>query len=52
VVALSAIQQAIDAVNQFVTSTTAAVEEQSVVTRETSANMRTAASQSALSQTA
>jgi methyl-accepting chemotaxis protein len=44
---LSAIKQAIDAVSQFVTSTTAAVEEQSVVTQEIAANMGKAAEQAA-----
>jgi methyl-accepting chemotaxis protein len=45
VAALSAIRQAIDAVSEFVTSTTAAVEEQSTVTESISANMQTAATQ-------
>ena len=40
-----AIGQSIDAVNGFVTSTTAAVEEQSTVTQSISVNMRTAAEQ-------
>ena len=39
---LSAIKQAIDSVSEFVTSTTAAVEEQSAVTETISANMQTA----------
>ena len=45
VAALMAIGQSIDAVNGFVTSTTAAVEEQSTVTQSISVNMRTAAEQ-------
>ena len=40
---LSAIKQAIDSVSEFVTSTTAAVEEQSAVTESISANMQSAA---------
>nr|WP_294502693.1 PAS domain-containing methyl-accepting chemotaxis protein [uncultured Rhodopila sp.] len=43
VAALSGIRQSIDAVSEFVTSTTAAVEEQSTVTGTISANMQTAA---------
>ena len=39
---LSAIKHAIDSVSEFVTSTTAAVEEQSAVTGTISANMQTA----------
>jgi methyl-accepting chemotaxis protein len=46
VAALAAIKQAIDSVNAFVTSTAAAVEEQSTVTETISANMQTAAEQS------
>jgi methyl-accepting chemotaxis protein len=43
--ALTAIRQSIEAVSEFVTSTAAAVEEQSVVTGTISANMQTAAEQ-------
>ena len=42
---LSAIRQAIDSVSQFVTTTCAAVEEQSTVTETISTNMQTAAAQ-------
>ena len=45
VAALSSIRHAIDSVSEFVTSTTAAVEEQSTVTESISANMQTAAAQ-------
>jgi methyl-accepting chemotaxis protein len=45
--ALSAIKQAIDSVSEFVTSTTAAVEEQSTVTETISSNMQTAAARAA-----
>ncbi len=45
--ALTAIGQAIDSVSAFVTSTAAAVEEQSTVTESISANMQTATEQAA-----
>ena len=45
VAALSSIRHAIDSVSEFVTSTTAAVEEQSTVTESISVNMQTAAAQ-------
>ena len=45
--ALTAIGQAIDSVSAFVTSTAAAVEEQSTVTESISANMQTATKQAA-----
>jgi methyl-accepting chemotaxis protein len=45
--ALSAIRQAIESVSEFVTSTTAAVEEQSMVTESISTNMQTAAARAA-----
>jgi len=44
---LSAIRQSIDSVSEFVTSTSAAVEEQSTVTETISANMQTAAQRAA-----
>ena len=47
VASLAAIKQAIDAVSGFVTSTTAAVEEQSAVTGSISSNMQTAAQRAA-----
>jgi methyl-accepting chemotaxis protein len=47
VTALSAIKQAIDAVSHFVTSTAAAVEEQSAVTETISTNMQAAAARAA-----
>jgi methyl-accepting chemotaxis protein len=43
--ALSAIKQAIEHVNEYVTSTAAAVEEQSTVTGDMSANMQRAAAE-------
>jgi methyl-accepting chemotaxis protein len=45
VAALASIRQAIDSVSEFVTSTTAAVEEQSTVTETISTNMQMAATQ-------
>ena len=45
VVALGGIKEAIDHVNEFVASTAAAVEEQSVVTSDMSANMQRAAAE-------
>jgi methyl-accepting chemotaxis protein len=45
VAALGGIKNAIDEVNEFVASTAAAVEEQNVVTSDTSANMQKAASE-------
>jgi methyl-accepting chemotaxis protein len=44
-VALGGIREAIDSVNEFVASTAAAVEEQSVVTSDMAANMQKAASE-------
>ncbi len=47
VAALSAIKQSINSVSEFVTSTTAAIEEQSAATGTISTNMQTAASRAA-----
>jgi methyl-accepting chemotaxis protein len=44
-VALGGIKEAIEHVNEFVASTAAAVEEQSVVTSDMSANMQRAAAE-------
>jgi methyl-accepting chemotaxis protein len=45
VLALTSIKKAIESVNEFVTSTAAAVEEQSTVTSDMSANMQRAAAE-------